>query len=424
VDAFAQWRNLDPARAAARIHETAARLPGRSAALSLLPGRPELERRFELAADERPLAGIPFVVKDLYDAAGEPTRAGSSFLDKVRPLPKTDAALLRDARHAGLVCVGRSHLHEFAYGLTGENIWHGDCPHPFHPGRLAGGSSSGSAWAVGTGLVPLAFGTDTAGSVRVPAAWCGLHGVRWTQNAWIRDGVFPLAPSYDAAGWFTADAAGMAAMLRDFGPSSGPDAGLERSGNPPRVAWLEPPAGLVREDLLHASRKSPSGPLPGRRTASRDSAGGGGRAAVHRPPRAYTILQSREAFRIHEAWLDARKADYDPRVWALLDRGRHWNNTDIAGAEAGQERIRAVFAACLTAHDLVAMPVVPAPAPAKAEATPDLRARLLALNTPCSLARLPALTLPVPLPGGFHAGIQFLSPPQRMGAWLHLLPGP
>ena len=426
---FADWRGLDPREAADRILSTAPRLHGHAAAIASLPDRTTLAGRFAAAVKiGGPLAGIPFLAKDLFDAAGEPVRAGSAFLDHVRPPPARDGALLRDARAAGLVYAGRTHLHEFAYGLTGENAHFGDCPHPSHhphpshpthSDRLSGGSSSGSAWAVGSGLVPLAFGTDTGGSIRVPASWCGIYGVRWTQNEWIRDGAFPLAPSFDAAGWFTARADDMAEMVRLFAGRGGIPAALDRDA---RILWLEPPSGVVNDEVLAACRDMARalGAVMGRESSRPEIFAGA--------TQAYAVLQSREAFAVHEAWIDSHANEYDPNIRALIDRGRRWSASDLTAAAATRAAITAAFATAFADWDLIVLPAVPTCAPTKMESTPELRARILALTTPASLAALPALTLPVPLPNGLTAGLQILCPPERSSAWLNLLrnqsPGP
>jgi Asp-tRNA(Asn)/Glu-tRNA(Gln) amidotransferase A subunit family amidase len=161
-----------------------------------------------------PLAGTDCFLKDCFDVEGLPTWASSRFLEQVRPGPHADGALAKHLRSLGVSVVGKTQMNEFAYGLDGANPHNGDCPHPFLPGKCSGGSSSGSAWVVAKRLVPLAFGTDTGGSIRVPAAFCGIVGLRIPPNDWAEEGCFPLSPSFDTVGWFTSTLPEMARFSR------------------------------------------------------------------------------------------------------------------------------------------------------------------------------------------------------------------
>jgi len=207
-----EWQQLSPEAAAREVHaRVRTRLPPaqQRAAIASLASEAVLTEQFRLAPCDRPLSGVPFFAKDIFDVAGEAMLAGSTFLPEVRATPKQDGAFVHAVRETGAVLAGRTHLHEFAYGITGENPHYGDVAHPRFADRTTGGSSSGSAALVAAGIVPLALGSDTGGSVRVPAAFCGLFGFRLTpRDAWIRD-AFPLAPSFDTAGWFTASAEDM-----------------------------------------------------------------------------------------------------------------------------------------------------------------------------------------------------------------------
>ena len=171
---------------------------------------------------------------DLFDAAGMPTFAGSTFLPDVRPAGSRDGAFVTAMHQAGAVLAGKSHMHEFAYGTTGENPHYGDVERPGFPDRTTGGSSSGSAALVAAGVVPLALGSDTGGSVRLPAAFCGLFGYRLTpRDAWISDAL-PLSQSYDTAGWFTANAGDMRASLAAL-------LDLKKAASAPRGCYLPMP---------------------------------------------------------------------------------------------------------------------------------------------------------------------------------------
>ena len=144
--------------------------------------------------------GVRLAVKDLIDMEGEPTTAGCrAAAERAHPAP-SDAACLAGARAAGARIVGRTNLHELALGVTGVNPWYGTPVNPLDPALVPGGSSSGSAVAVATGEADVAYGSDTGGSVRIPAACCGIAGLKTTWGRVPLDGVWPLSPSFDTVG--------------------------------------------------------------------------------------------------------------------------------------------------------------------------------------------------------------------------------
>ena len=164
-------------------------------------------------ASEGPLAGLTFAVKDLYDTAGDVTGYGNPDWARTHAPATADAAVVTALLEAGARLVGKTKTVELAYGLTGENVWHGTPTNPAAPDRFPGGSSCGSAAAVAAGLVDIAMGSDTGGSVRIPASYCGIYGIRPSWGAVSLTGACPLGPAYDTAGWFTADAS----LLRRVG---------------------------------------------------------------------------------------------------------------------------------------------------------------------------------------------------------------
>ncbi|MDN5856498.1 MAG: amidase, partial [Actinomycetia bacterium] len=157
-------------------------------------------------AADGPLAGRSFAVKDVIDVEGVPTSAGSPSWEATHLVPLRHASTVRALLDAGATLVGKAVSDELAYSVNGTNPHHGMPPNPAAPGHVPGGSSSGSASAVATGDVDLALGTDTGGSVRVPASYCGVFGIRPTWGATDTTRVVHLAPSFDTIGWFTRDA--------------------------------------------------------------------------------------------------------------------------------------------------------------------------------------------------------------------------
>jgi amidase/aspartyl-tRNA(Asn)/glutamyl-tRNA(Gln) amidotransferase subunit A len=338
------------------------------------------------------------LLKDLFDVAGLPTRAGSSFLSRVRPTPG-ESTLVRDLRAAGAAFAAKTHLVEFAAGLTGENRTFGDCPHPFMPDRLAGGSSSGSAALVAAGVAPLAIGTDTGGSVRVPAAFCGLFGYRGIPgDARIAD-AFPLSSTCDTAGWFTASAADLSATLDALlGPMPLP-------ATEPRGAFLRAtdlvPAAPV-DAVCHAAARGFSAPAD---KATRQALLDSWRDAVD----AYATIVMHDAHAVHAPWLDAERAHYDPAIWQRLHDAGEFSAEKIAHARSTAAQVRAAFDTFFLSHDFLVLPCAPIPALTKAQCTPETRRAILTFTAPASLAGLPCITVPVPLEAGLTGGLQIIA---------------
>ncbi len=190
-----------------------------------LTGARHIDDRIAKGEDPGPLTGVPVALKDLIDQAGLPTTCGSGFY---RETPSHSATVVQRLEAAGAIIIGRTGLHEFAYGFSSENHWFGPVRNPWDIETSPGGSSGGSAVAVAAGLVPAAIGTDTGGSVRVPAAMCGIVGLKVTHGRVPLTGVFPLASTHDTVGPLTRSVA---------------DAGLlyeQMAGHDPSDPWSNP----------------------------------------------------------------------------------------------------------------------------------------------------------------------------------------
>jgi amidase/aspartyl-tRNA(Asn)/glutamyl-tRNA(Gln) amidotransferase subunit A len=414
---FAAWQAMAPAAAAREIHSRVATQPDklRSAALAWL--RPEAELAAELAqalggpasrraangdATSALLHNIPYFLKDLFDVTGVPTKAGSTFLDKVRPTPG-DSTIVQRLRETGAVFAGKTHLVEFASGLTGENPHYGDCPHPHFPARLSGGSSSGSAALVAAGVVPLAIGTDTGGSVRVPAAWCGLYGFRLTPgDPLIRD-AFPLAPTMDTAGWFTANAGDMLTVWRAIAGEA-----HSTSKRLPRGCYL-PGRSLLPSinPSVDAACEQAAAPFATRADAATEVAL---LSSWQNAVDAYVIIGMSEAHAVHRNWLAPFREHYDPIIWQRFTDAGHYSAEKIARARATLQQVRETWAQFFASYDFLVLPSVPTSAPTKTECTVALRRGILALTAPASLGGLPCLSLPVALASGLSAGLQIILP--------------
>jgi amidase/aspartyl-tRNA(Asn)/glutamyl-tRNA(Gln) amidotransferase subunit A len=360
-----------------------------------------------------PLAGVPFLLKDLYDVAGWPTAASSTFLSELRGIPADTSPLVTRLCSLGATPVGKTHLNEFAYGLSGRNAHFGHCRHPRFPDRMSGGSSSGSAWAVGRGLVPLALGSDTGGSVRVPASFCGLWGLRLTpDHDWSRESCFPLSPGLDTAGWFCGTPEDLLTVTRFLLEPSVTSGEL-------RGVLLEPEGITFDPDLERAydafTRERDVTTEAGISDAFREAT----TDLVH----AYNVIGSRAAFKVHEPWFDDRRDDYQPVVAERLERGRHWSREDIERADAGLEQLRGFFNYFFKTYDFAVLPAVPFPAPTLDRLDAGERTAILTLTGPASLGTLPVLTVPVFLENGLSGGLQYIYRDQSSDLPLRLLEG-
>ncbi|QTN33549.1 amidase [Akkermansiaceae bacterium] len=384
---FAAWRALAAEGSTpAAIRRMQERLAGMDGAQQALAGGKLWE-----AAEPRdgPLGGVPWVLKDLFDVAGMRTLASSRLLESLASPAESDAAVVRDLKQAGAVLIGKTHLNEFAYGLDGVNPHFGTVPNPLVPGALAGGSSSGSAWAVASGLVPLAVGTDTGGSIRVPAAYCGLYGFRMVpEHAWSREGAFPLAPRFDTAGWLAWHRRDMVEMLRWMGAGSGAGCG----------------AGLALAPEL-----------PGLSSGWAEEAGCGEladwKADTADLVTAFNVLQSSAAYEVHSRWLHANRRDYDPATWGRIARAEAWTGDERRRAE----ETAAVWSSCLEGwigrHGFLVLPTVPGSAPPLRQGMGDQdRETVLAYTAPASLAGHPVLSVPFEMSGGFPSAVQVILP--------------
>jgi len=415
---FAAWQAMAPAEAAREVHRRLAALPAnlRSAALAWVRPERELAAELEMSVTAQPLHGIPYLLKDLYDLTGVPTKAGSTFLDRARGLPAHDAAIVGRLRERGAACAGKTHLVEFAAGLFGDNAHYGDCPHPLFPDRLSGGSSSGSAALVAAGVTPLAIGSDTGGSVRVPAAFCGLFGFRLTPGDELIRDAMPLSPSLDTAGWFTAHAADMlvtwaalvpcrVAASRRTGPATSADPTVN---SPPRGCYL--PAATLGIPFDAATAAACDRTAAGFTSPADQATTSALLAAWTDAIEAYTITALSEARVVHRDWLAPYHEHYEPSIWQRFTDGGRYASEQLAKAAATMAGVRAAWRQFFAAYDFLVLPCAPFPAPRKADCTPEARRQILTLTTPASLGGLPALTIPVPLPSGLTAGLQVILP--------------
>jgi aspartyl-tRNA(Asn)/glutamyl-tRNA(Gln) amidotransferase subunit A len=378
------------------------------------------DRRFA-AGDERPLEGIPIGVKDLVDTQGVRTTYGSSIFN--RHVPRADAEAVRRAREAGAIVVGKTGTHEFAWGITSENPHHGACRNPWDAERITGGSSGGSAAALAAGLVALAIGTDTGGSIRIPAAFCGVTGLKPTYATVSTAGTFPLAPSLDHVGAMAQrprDAWELCAVMAGDGLArSGPDrhAALAEGGlDGVRIGVSGALAGAAPSDEVEDALASVV-------SLARDLGGEIVKvelAAAELVERTFATTQRAEAHETHRrlGLFPERAAEYGADVRSRLEQSAQIGFADYLEAAADRARLEAAFAATFRDADILITPVSPVAPVRIGEATSvlrgseiDIRKLVIPATSPQNLAGLPACTLRAGFDShGLPIGVQITAP--------------
>lgn len=397
----ADWHTLTASQwCDAVVRPIAATAPQtRRAVMAYEPTLEELEHRRQLAPDG-PLHHLPFLVKDIFDVMGWPTTASSQFLADERPV-RQSAALVERLEQASAVAVGKTHLNEFAYGLSGENCHFGDCPHPWLQGVLSGGSSSGSAYAVAKNWVPFSLGTDTGGSIRVPASFCGIWGLRYTPG-FLTDGCFPLAASFDTVGFFSADVH----LLKNLHTCvAGSDSlASEHAAEPVRI-FAHLPEKLLTAELYGALDKA----IESHGIRPHTSLGQEWDAWVNKGlATAFTVLQSTEAYQLHEKWIQKYKPLYDPQTLARLLMGSQWTPQQFQSAQSLRSEFSQWLEDLWAECDVFVLPAVPQHAPQADELNQSFRSRLLDLTSMASIAGLPVVTEPVRYGEHFSGGLQYI----------------
>jgi amidase len=339
-------------------------------------------------------AGIRLAVKDLIDLVGTPTTAGSRALADSAALAVADAPCLAGARAAGVSIVGKVNLHELAFGASGVNHYFGTPVNPLDQARVPGGSSSGSAVAVADDDADIAYGSDTGGSIRIPAAFCGITGLKTTHGRVSLAGVWPLAPSLDTVGPMARDVAGVAAGMTLLEPGFKVDA-------PPaaRVGRVRP-AGFdvdpeidraIDDALTRSGLEITEIDLPEWLSA--------GQAAG--------LIIEAEAAESNRALLNdpARRELLGEDVRARLTVGAQTTAAELAKARALQKTWQRAMTQALADVDLLALPTVPFYPPLLADAP---RNHYTIFTNPVNLSGNPALALPVPSANRLPASLQII----------------
>jgi AtzE family amidohydrolase len=435
MNSFASGTEIAAAVASGRTNATAvitacldriARLnPALNAFTTVLADRARAKAAAVDAAGAKagPLAGVPFAVKNLIDIAGLPTVAGSK-INRDNPPATADAPLIVRLEAAGAILVGALNMGEYAYDFTGENAHDGNCHNPHDPSRMAGGSSSGSGSAVGGGLVPLALGSDTNGSIRVPASFCGLFGLKPTYGRLTRAGSFPFVSSLDHLGPLARSTADLAAS---YDAMQGYDA-----ADP---ACVDRPAELVSGVLNNG--------IGGLRIAS---AGGYFRAGasvealtaldgiaaalgvtetvmlpqVQRARSSAYVITTTEGAALHLERLRSRPDDFDADVRDRLIAGALVPAAAVVQAQKFRRWYQAEMLKLFQQVDAILAPATPCVAPLIGQKTfvldgveMPVRPNIGIYTQPISFIGLPVVAVPVTTALGLPIGVQIITAPWR-----------
>ena len=345
-----------------------------------------------LARPQLPPDGVPLAVKDLFDTEGLVTTYGSAvFADHV---PATTAEAVQRAEANGYANVGKTNLHEFAYGVTSQNPHFGTVPNPVAPGRTAGGSSGGSAAALAARLADAALGTDSGGSIRIPAACCAVVGFKPTHGLVSLEGCFPLAPSFDHAGPLACSVAACERLLAALAPNFRPQPLASLEEVEVGIAWLDHAEPLVVARVEEAARA-----FPRRQRLDLPLADGLSPAFM------------REVADVHRELYAEFGELYGENVRAKIERCLEVTDGEYEAAARRREEYRERFAEATAGVDLLLTPTLPRVPPPDDVDELELRATLIRFTFPFNALGWPALALPCgPAEHGLPASAQLAGP--------------
>ena len=351
-----------------------------------------------------PLSGLTFAAKDLFDVAGVPTGGGNHDWPTGRPIPARHSWAVQTLLDAGATLIGKTITDEVSLGILGENAFDGTPINVRAPDRVPGGSSSGSAAAVAAGLCDTALGTDTGGSVRVPASFCGLYGIRPTHGRIDVTGMLPQAPTSDTTGWFARDGGTFAkvssVMLGEEIPEALPTRLIIAVD---AFGFADPEVAAALRPMVHKL----GGLL------------GDVREEIMAPPglsvwaRAQRTLQPYEAYTTFKDWLDER----NPRLAFSVARGLAMAasipESERSWANLMRQEARSRMAHLLTPRTILCLPTTPFPAPLRGQrlsVLDPLRDRITCLCAQGGLAGHPQVSIPVAAVDGLPVGLSIIGP--------------
>ncbi len=361
-----------------------------------------------------PLMGLPISIKDLFDVGGETTTAGSSVLDNAAPA-RQDAAVIKRLREAGAILIGRTNMTEFAYSGLGLNPHFGTPRNPYDRalGRIPGGSSSGAAVSVSDGMAVAAIGTDTGGSVRIPAALCGLTGFKPTARRVPLEGVFELSRSLDSVGSIALTVA-CCSLLDSVLSSETHTQTTDLSLTSIRLGILQ---GYVLDDLGENVARCFDNALKTLSDAGAELREANWESLPQIPQiNADGGLAAAESYRHHREWIESRSERYDPRVLSRILRGREISKKNYDRLTSARSSMIASAEHAFAGFDVWLMPTVPHTAPSIAELessdTAYFKENAAMLRNPSVINFIDgcAISIPCNPPGQAPVGLMIAAP--------------
>jgi amidase len=350
-----------------------------------------------------PLSGLRFAAKDIFDVADHVTGGGNPDWKATHESARSTAWVVQALVDAGATMVGKTHTDELTRGLFGENAHYGTPVNPRAPGRVPGGSSSGSAAAVAGGLVDFALGSDTGGSVRMPASFCGLFGMRPTHGRISMDGVLISAPDYDTVGWFARDAdlfSRVGAILLQTS--------IESPSRPERVIIADDAFEAADDEVASVLRPLADAVAAMVTESSRVRLAPSGTAEW---PWQQGVLAGRQSLASVQEWIDRVNPRFGFEVAQRFTDAMAWSDADVVEAEAARQLIRTRMSEVLTDGAVLCLPTSPTPAPEMGQSLGERRAcrqRILSLTCIAGTTGWPQISLPLAEVDGLPVGLSLI----------------
>ncbi|MBB5391562.1 MULTISPECIES: amidase [unclassified Herbaspirillum] len=362
--------------------------------------------RFRIAgAAAGPLAGLAFGAKDLFDVAGHVTGAGNPDWLRTHAPATATSPLVTALLNAGATLVGKTLTDEIAYSIHGDNHHYGTPINPAAPGRVPGGSSSGSAAAVAARLCDFALGTDTGGSTRVPASYCGIWGLRTTHGLLSCEAMAPLSPSFDTATWLAHEAGAFARVGEVLLPQT--------AGRDLRRVLLPLDALEQADPVFQPAVQRVYQALCARMQGRHCRLSGDGPDALERWRRAYVVASAHEAWQTHRDWIERETPRFGPAVQGRWDIARAIDIQAERQARERQQVVRRQVHALLGDDAVAVIPSAASVAP-PLDAAPGevdlVRARTFRITCIAGLCGLPQVSIPLATPAGLPIGVSLLGP--------------